>query len=51
VTQREAERQLGVTQPHLAEVLNGKLSKFSLDALMALAQRGGIKVASAIENA
>jgi predicted XRE-type DNA-binding protein len=39
-----------MTQPHLNEVLNGNISKFSFDALMALAQRAGIKVAIAIER-
>jgi predicted XRE-type DNA-binding protein len=34
-----------MTQPHLNEVLNGNISKFSLDALMALAQRAGVAIA------
>lgn len=32
--QKEAARQLHVTQPRLSELLNGKIDKFSLDALV-----------------
>jgi predicted XRE-type DNA-binding protein len=42
VTQREAARRLGITQPRLNELLRGKISAFSLDALMALAPRAGL---------
>jgi predicted XRE-type DNA-binding protein len=44
VTQYEAARRLGITQPRLNELLKGKISKFSLDALMALAPRAGLTV-------
>jgi len=44
VTQREAASRLGITQPRLNELLKGKISKFSLDALMALAPRAGLTV-------
>jgi predicted XRE-type DNA-binding protein len=50
VTQREAAQRLGVTQPRLNDLLNGKISKFSLDALVGLAQRAGIKVRIAAEK-
>jgi predicted XRE-type DNA-binding protein len=50
VTQRQAARRLGVTQPRLNDLLNGDISKFSLDALMSLAQRAGIKVRIAAEK-
>jgi predicted XRE-type DNA-binding protein len=33
VTQREAARRLGITQPRVSELLNGKISRFSLEAL------------------
>ena len=33
-TQVEAARQLGITQPRVSDLLRGKLSKFSLDALV-----------------
>ncbi|MDM9554509.1 XRE family transcriptional regulator [Pseudomonas asiatica] len=34
--QKEAAKQLHVTQPRLSELLNGKIDKFSLDALVNL---------------
>jgi len=33
-TQAEAAKQLGITQPRVSDLLCGKLSKFSLDALV-----------------
>ena len=40
--QAETALQLGVTQPRVSDLLNGKLSKFSLDALVnMLARLGG----------
>jgi predicted XRE-type DNA-binding protein len=33
-TQNKAAKQLGITQPRVSDLLNGKLSKFSLDALV-----------------
>jgi len=41
-TQTETASQLGITQPRVSDLLNGKLSKFSLDALVnMLARLGG----------
>lgn len=42
VSQKAAQR-LGVTRPRLRGLLKGHIEKFSLDALMTLAQRAGIK--------
>ena len=44
VTQAEAGRRLGVTQPRLNDLLRGRVGKFSLDALVALAARAGLAV-------
>ena len=33
-TQADTAKHLGVTQPRVSDLLNGKLSKFSLDALV-----------------
>lgn len=44
VTQREAARRLGITQPRLNDLLQGRINKFSLDALMTLAPRAGLAV-------
>ena len=43
-TQVQAARRLGITQPRLNDLLQGKISKFSLDTLMTLATRAGLKV-------
>jgi len=44
VTQIEATRRLGVTQPRLNDLLRGRIGKFSLDALVALAAPAGLEV-------
>ena len=44
LTQRAAATKLGVTQPRLNELLTGKLSRFSLDALVDLASAAGIEL-------
>ena len=44
LTQAEAARRLGVTQPRLNDLLRSKIDKFSLDTLIALAIHAGIKV-------
>jgi predicted XRE-type DNA-binding protein len=43
VTQRVAAGRLGVTQPRLNDLLNGRLSKFSLDALVELSAKAGLR--------
>jgi predicted XRE-type DNA-binding protein len=44
VPQTDAARRLGVTQPRLNDLLRGRVGKFSLDALVALAARAGLAV-------
>jgi len=44
VTQIEAARRLGVTQPRLNDLLRGRIGKFSLDALINLAGKAGLVV-------
>jgi predicted XRE-type DNA-binding protein len=44
MTQMDAARRLGVTQPRLNDLLRGRVGKFSLDALVALAPRVGLTV-------
>jgi predicted XRE-type DNA-binding protein len=43
-TQSQAASRLGVTQPRLNDLLQGKINKFSLDTLLTLAGRAGLKV-------
>jgi predicted XRE-type DNA-binding protein len=44
MTQGQAARRLGITQPRLNDLLHGKINKFSLDTLMTLATRAGLRV-------
>ena len=41
-TQAEAARHLGVTQPRISRLLQGKWEDFSLDMLLTLAARAGL---------
>ncbi|GLO06578.1 MULTISPECIES: helix-turn-helix domain-containing protein [Pseudomonas] len=42
--QKDAARQLHVTQPRLSELLNGKIDKFSLDALVILSANADLEI-------
>lgn len=44
LTQADAARRLGVTQPRMNDLLRGRIDKFSLDALMILATKAGLTV-------
>ena len=44
LTQAEAAKRLGVTQPRMNDLLRGRIDKFSLDALMILATGSGLTV-------
>lgn len=51
ISQAEAAKRLGITQPRLNDLLQGKINKFSLDALMKLATDAGLKVNLQVEKA
>ena len=44
LTQVQAARILGMTQPRLNQLLKGKIGEFSLDALVNMATRAGMRV-------
>jgi predicted XRE-type DNA-binding protein len=50
-TQARAARRLGITQPRLNDLLQGKINKFSLDSLLTLATRAGLKVRIDVRSA
>lgn len=50
VTQSEAAKRLGITQPRLNDLLRGRFNKFSLGALFDLATRAGIAVRLTIDG-
>jgi predicted XRE-type DNA-binding protein len=44
ITQIEAARRLGITQPRLNDLLRGRVHNFSLDTLINLASQAGLSV-------
>ncbi|MDD2776501.1 MAG: helix-turn-helix transcriptional regulator [Gallionella sp.] len=42
LTQREAAKRLGVTQPHISALFKGTWRDFSVDMLLTLAERAGL---------
>ena len=44
LTQAEAARRLGITQPRLSDLLRGRIMNFSLDTLIDLATRAGLSI-------
>jgi len=50
-TQARAARRLGITQPRLNDLLQGKINKFSLDTLLTLGTRAGLKVKIDVRSA
>lgn len=44
LTQEAAAKRLGITRPRINDLLGGKISKFSLDALVNLASQAGLTV-------
>jgi predicted XRE-type DNA-binding protein len=50
-TQAEAAKRCGVTQPRINDLLRGRISRFSLDALVNIASALGRKVTVSLDNA
>jgi predicted XRE-type DNA-binding protein len=51
LTQAAAAKTLGLTQPRLNALLKGRLSLFSLDALVNIASRAGLNVRLVVKKA
>lgn len=51
LTQREAAVLYGVSQPRLNDLLRGKIDKFSLDALVNMLGRSGMRVELKVKKA
>jgi len=51
LTQAEAARRLGITQPRLNALLKSRIDQFSLDALVNIANRAGLNVRLVIRKA
>ena len=50
-TQAEAAKRCGVTQPRINDLLRGRISRFSLDALVNIASALGRKVTISLDEA
>lgn len=50
-TQAEAAKRCGVTQPRINDLLRGRISRFSLDALVNIASALGRRVTVSIDDA
>jgi predicted XRE-type DNA-binding protein len=50
-TQARAAKRLGIAQPRLNDLLHGRIDKFSLDTLLTLATRAGLRVKIDIRKA
>jgi predicted XRE-type DNA-binding protein len=51
MTQAEAAKALGITQPRLNALVKGKISLFSIDALVNIAARAGLNVRLVVKKA
>ena len=50
LSEGEAAKRLGITRPRLNDLMRGKISKFSLDALTTLATRAGLTVKMSVKK-
>jgi predicted XRE-type DNA-binding protein len=50
LSQGEAAKRLGISRPRLNDLIRGKISKFSLDALTTLATRAGLTVKLSVKK-
>lgn len=51
ITQLEAAKRLGITQPRLNDLLRGKIDKFSVDALVIMLAKVGKQVSVKVRKA
>ena len=51
MTQTEAAKQLGLSQPRLNDLLKGKIDKFSLDALVIALAKAGMRIEVKVKKA
>lgn len=51
LSQAEAAKRLGISQPRLNDLLRGRITRFSLDALVTLAAAAGLSITIEVANA
>jgi len=49
LTQSQAAKRFGVTQPRISNLMRGKIDLFSTDGLIEMARRGGLRVKFELE--
>jgi predicted XRE-type DNA-binding protein len=49
LTQAQAARLLGVTQPRISDLVRGKIDRFSVDSLIEMLGRAGVRVAVVVK--
>lgn len=49
-TQKEAAKKLGVSQPRISNILNGKIDKFTLDCLFSMLDKLGYNIESSLNK-
>jgi predicted XRE-type DNA-binding protein len=50
LTQAQAAKLLGVTQPRISALMRGKIQLFSVDSLMEMLGRGGVRISVSIKS-
>ena len=50
LSQHLAAKKLGITRPRLSDLMRGKINKFSLDALTAIAHNAGLTVKMSVKK-
>lgn len=50
LSQKEAAKRLHITQPRLNDLLNGKISKFSIDALVNILSRADCEISLSVKR-
>lgn len=51
LSQTEAAKKLGITQPRLSDLFRHRIERFSLDALVVLASKAGLSVRMSVKKA
>lgn len=51
MTQSEAAKLMGVSQPVISDLMRGKIDKFSIDKLVNMASRAGLSISVSVNNA
>ena len=51
MTQAQASELMGVSRPRISDIMRGKIDKFTIDALVDMLTKSGLKVAVTVEYA